>query len=109
MQSKIEQQVMASVGVIHTVRRMVSMAALKVYTVVASVYALGILVWVSEIQANLLNAMNGGVLAVGNFVLVAVLHTTFVVQAVLLVATVALVSLAVDLTRTLTAQRQGAY
>lgn len=109
MQSKIEQQVMASVGVIHTARRAVSMTALKVYALVASVYALGILVWVSQVQANFLSAMNGGVLAVGNFVLTAVMHTTFVVQAVLLVAIVALVSLAIDLARTLSSQRQLGY
>ncbi len=109
MQSKIEQQVMASVGVIHTARRMVSATALKVYTLVASVYALGILVWVSRVGENLAQVMNGGVLAVGNFVLYAVLHTTFVVQAVLLVATLALVSLALDLVRTLTTERQLSY
>lgn len=109
MHSKIERQVMASVGVIHTARRAVSATALKVYALVASVYALGALVWVAEIQANLLNVMNGGVLAVGNFVLYAVTHTTFVVQAVLLVATVALVSLALDLVRTLSSQRSPVY
>ena len=100
---------MASVGVIHTARRAVSATALKVYALVASVYALGALVWVSRVGENLAHAMNGGVLAVGNFVLYAVLHTTFVVQAVLLVAIVALVSLAVDLVRTLTNQRQLVY
>lgn len=100
---------MASVGVIHTARRMVSMTALKVYTLVASVYALGILVWVSRIGDNLAQVANGGVLAVGNFVLYAVLHTTFVVQAVLLVAIVALVSLAIDLTRTLVSERDLSY
>lgn len=109
MKSKIEQQVMASVGVIHTARRMVSGTALKVYALVASIYALGILVWVARIGENLAQVMNGGVLAVGNFVLYAVLHTTFVVQAVLLVATVALVSLAIDLARTLTSEHQVAY
>lgn len=90
---------MASVGVVYTARRLVSATALKVYALVASVYALGILVWVSQVQANFLHAMNGGVLAVGNFVLVAITHTTFVVQAVLLVAVVALTSLAIDLAR----------
>lgn len=87
---------MASVGVIHTARRMVSATALKVYTLVASVYALGILVWVSEIQTNLLNVMNGGVLAVGNFVLYAILHTSPAVQATLMVALVAFASLVLD-------------
>lgn len=95
--TKIEQQVMASVGVIHTTRRIFSATAFKLYTLVASVYALGILVWVSRIQENLLEVMNGGVLAVGNYVLFAVTHTSIAVQAVLVVATVALFSLALDL------------
>lgn len=97
MQSKIEQQVMASVGVIHTARRAVSATAFKVYALVASVYALGILVWVSEIQANLLQVMNGGVLAVGNFVLYAILHTSVAVQATLAIAVLAFFSLVLDL------------
>lgn len=97
--SKIEQQVMASVAVIHTARRMVSATALKVYTLVASAYALGILVWVSEVQSNFLHAMNNGVLAVGNYVLVALANTELAVQAVLLVAALALISLAVDAMR----------
>lgn len=100
--SKIEQQVMASVAVIHTTRRIFSATALKVYALVASVYALGILVWVSEIQANFFHAMNNGVLAVGNYVLVALTQTELAVQAVLLVATVALFSLALDVMRSLT-------
>ncbi len=97
MQTKIEQQVMASVGVIHTTRRIFSMTAFKVYTLVASVYALGILVWVSRIQENLLEVMNGGVLAVGNYVLFAVTHTSVAVQATLVVAAIAFFSLALDL------------
>lgn len=99
---------MASVGVVHTARRLVSWTALKVYALVASVYALGILVWVARVQENLLSAANNGVLALGNFVLVALAHTSVVVQAVLLVATVALVSLAVDLVRTLSS-KQAAF
>jgi hypothetical protein len=106
--NKIEQQVMASVGVIHTARRMASFTALKVYALVASVYALGILVWVARVGENLLQVLDGGVLAVGNFVLAALAHTSVAVQGILLVAIVALLSLAVDLTRTL-ASRQAAY
>lgn len=97
MSSNIEQQVMASVGVIHTTRRIFSATAFKVYTLVASIYALGILVWVSRIQENLLEVMNGGVLAVGNYVLFAVTHTSVAVQATLVVAVLAFFSLALDL------------
>ena len=99
---------MASVAVVHTARRVFSATALKLYVLVGSAYAFGVLVWVSQVRENLLQAANNGVLAVGNFVLYAVLHTSLVVQVVLLVAAVALVSLAIDLARTL-ASRQAAY
>lgn len=105
MQSKIESQVMASVGTIYTARRIVSATALKVYALVASLYALGILVWVSRIEHNFAEAMHGGVLAVGNFVLYATLHTTIAVQLVLVVAIVALASLALDIARSIAAPR----
>lgn len=99
MQSKIESQVMASVGAIYAARRLVSATAFKLYALAASVYALGVLVWVSKIEENLLHIANGGVLAVGNFVLYAAVHTSIAVQLVLLVAMIALVSLAADIVR----------
>jgi hypothetical protein len=106
MQSTIERQVMASVGVIHTVRRLVSFTALKVYALVASVYAFGALVWVAQVQNNLLHVANQGVLAVGNFVLYAVMHTSIAVQLVLVVALVAFVSLVIDIARSLATPRR---
>jgi aminopeptidase-like protein len=103
MQSKIESQVMASVGVIHTARRLTSATALKLYALIASVYALGVLVWVSKIEENLLHVANGGVLAVGNFVLYAAVHTSIAVQLALFVAATALISLAADMLRSISA------
>ena len=97
MQSKIERQVMASVGVVHTARRALSATALKLYALVASVYALGILVWVSKIEENLLNVANQGLLAVGNYVLYAAFHTSVAVQLILVIAAVAFISLVVDI------------
>lgn len=108
MQSKIESQVMASVGAIYAARRLASATALKLYALAASVYALGVLVWVSKIEENLLSIANGGVLAVGNFVLYAAVHTSIAVQAVLLVAAIALVSLAADIVRSVSAGRATA-
>ena len=109
MQSNIERQVMASVGVIHTARRMFSRTALKVYTLVASVYTLGILVWVSRVGENLAQVMNGGVLAVGDYVLYAVTHTSVAVQVVLVVTMLAFISLAADLVLNFAPQRHIAY
>lgn len=109
MQSKIEQQVMASVAVVHTARRMVSATALKVYVLVASVYALGILVWVSRVEENFLQALNGGVLAVGNFVLAAFVNTSVGVQMASVIAILALGSLAIDLARSASARSRYAF
>lgn len=96
---------MASVGAVYATRRLVSAAALKLYALVASVYALGVLVWVSKIEENLLSVMNGGVLAVGNFALHAVTHTNSATQVVFAVAVFAMSSLALDITRSMTHQQ----
>jgi hypothetical protein len=107
--SKIEQQVMASVAVIHTTRKLTSMTALKVYALVLSLWSLAGLVWVARVQENFLQVMNGGVLAVGNFVLSAFTHTSTLVQLVSLVLIFALGSLVVDLARSVSAPRSAAY
>ena len=96
MQSKIEQRVMASVGTIYTVRRLVSMSALKLYVCVASLYVLGQLVWVSRVFENLSHV---GLSGFGQFMFEAVLNTNFLVQATLVVMFVAGISLARDLAR----------
>ena len=96
---------MASVGAIYTARRLVSATALKVYTLVASVYALGILVWVARVEQNFNEAFHGGVNKVLAYLVSAVSHTTVVVQLVLVVAIVALVSLALDAVRSVSPRR----
>lgn len=99
MQSKIEQQVMASVATIYTARMFISATAFKIYALAASVWALGALVWVARVGENFNVAFHGGVNKLAAYLLVAVSHTSLAVQMVLLVATVALISLAVDLLR----------
>lgn len=103
--TKIEQQVMASVAVIYATHALVSMTALKVYALAASAWAFGALVWVAHVEQNFLQVMNGGVFAVGNFILSAFTHTRTPVQLVILVAIFALGSLAVDLARRLSTPR----
>ncbi len=95
---------MASVGVVYTTKALVSATALKVYGLVASVWAFGALVWVAHVEQNLGQVMQGGVLAVGNFVLSAFAHTSTMVQVVTLVATFCVGSLAVDVVRSMSAQ-----
>jgi hypothetical protein len=94
MQSKIEQQVMASVAVVSLTRRLLSATALKLYISVVALYGLGQLVWVQRVFENLERVGLSGAL---NFMVSAVLHTDFLVQAALVVFVAALASLMRDL------------
>ena len=102
--SSIETQVMASVGVIYTARRLVSATALKLYVCVVSVIGLGALVWVQRVFENLSRV---GVSGAAHFMVAAVLNTNFLVQLTLLVFTVAAVSLARDMVRLAAASEQS--
>lgn len=101
MQSKIEQQVMASVGAIYATRVLASATALKIYVLAGSAWALGALVWVARVQENLSVAFHGGVGPTFGYLLSAVTSTELAVQTVLVVAVFALGSLAVDAARSL--------
>ena len=96
MISKIEQQVMASVGVVYTARRLVSASAFKLYATVASALALWQLVWVHRVFENWSQV---GVQGSAQFVWSAILHAHLPVQLALLVAIFAGVSLVRDLMR----------
>ena len=52
MTSKIEQQVMAGVGVVYAARQLTSATALKLYVCAASLYGLVQLVWVHRVFEN---------------------------------------------------------
>ena len=96
MQSKIEQQVMASVGVIYATRQLVSATALKLYVCVLSLYGIGRLVWVSHVFENWTNVGLQGSL---QFATSAVLNTHLAVQMTLVVLMFAGVSLFLDFAR----------
>lgn len=96
MTSKIEQQVMAGVGVIYAVRQLVSMTALKLYICAASLYGLVQLVWVHRVFENWANV---GLPGTAQFMASAVLNTHAAVQLTLLVLVFAGVSLFLDLAR----------
>jgi hypothetical protein len=99
MISKIEQQVMAGVGVIYVARALLSATAFKLYILVSSIWMLGVLVWVARVQENFISALQGGLHQTAVYVLYALTDTTALVQLTLLVAVFALGSLAVDLIR----------
>lgn len=102
MTSKIEQQVMAGVGVVYVARQLISATALKLYVCAASLYGLVQLVWVHRVFENwsrvgLENSLQ--------FMSSAVLHTHLAVQLTLLVLAAAGISLLVDMARSVTGPR----
>jgi hypothetical protein len=106
--SSIERNVMAGVRMVRLGRTLVSRTALEVYTLVASVYVLGRLVWVSRVVDNFFAVERLGVGATGRYLLYALEHTHLGVQAALAVATVAGALFVADLLRTVVTPRQFA-
>lgn len=96
MQSKIEQQVMASVGVIYAGRTLLGATALKLYTFVAAAYALVQLTWVHKVFANWAHV---GLAGSWQFVTYAILHTHLAVQIALVILAVMGLSLLRDAIR----------
>src|SRR3989344_1187501 len=94
--NKIEQQVMAAVLVIHGVRALLSVAALKVYALAASVVGLLTLVSLPHFIANLEQV---GLAGLATFFFVAFVKTGVVVRLAMLVGAIALSSLLVDIIR----------
>ncbi|HYF13047.1 MAG TPA: hypothetical protein VD928_01990 [Candidatus Paceibacterota bacterium] len=97
--SKIEEQVMASVAVIHTTRRMLSKTALKVYVLAISFWGIVALVSVGSVTQNFTNVAQHGVGDIVLFLISAVLSTTILVQLVLIAAVGSLASLFIDVVR----------
>lgn len=91
--SKIEQQVMASVAVIYTARKLLSFQAIVCYAFLISLFGISLLVSVPHILENFSSAARGGIPSVVVFLEAAVTGTTFIVQMGLLIAIFALGSL----------------
>ncbi len=106
MKSKIEQQVMAGVGVIYTARQMASMTALKLYVCVLSLYGIGRLVWVSRVFENWAHV---GLQGTAQFVTSAILNTHLPVQLAVLALMFAAASLFLDLVHSIVTPRSIAY
>ena len=97
--STIERQVMASVALIHTARRLVSWTALKVYVLAASFWGIVVLVHVSAVAANFTNVAQNGVGDTLVYLLTAVFSTNLLVQLALILVVGTLASLLVDIVR----------
>jgi len=97
--SKIERQVMASVGVIYTARKLVSRTAIEIYVLAASALALWQLVWVHKVFDNFFAVEKNGIGSTLNYVATAVGHTNPAVQLTLFIAAAAFVMLMVDMAK----------
>ena len=106
MASKIEQQVMAGVGVVYAFRQLTGATALKLYVCALSLYGIGRLVWVSRVFQNWANVGLQGSL---EFVSAAIMNTHLPVQIALAVLFIAALSLVRDLTRLAVPQKTLAY
>ena len=100
MQSAIEKQVMASVGVVYATRQLISATALKLYVLGASLVALWQLTWVHKVFANWEHV---GLMHTGEYLSYAVMHTHLATQVALAGAVAAGLWLAADATRSLLA------
>ncbi len=102
MRTKIEQQVMGSVAVIYTARALTSFQALVCYALVASMFAISLLVSVPHVLENFASIARGGAPSIITFAEAAVMGTTFMVQLGLLVAIFALGSLCASFLKSFT-------
>jgi hypothetical protein len=98
-QSKIERQVMASVGVIYTARKLTSRLALECYALALSFAGAAFFVSLPHVLQNLTQVAHGGIASIGVYFVSAVLGTKLVVQLALLVGACALIALGVDVAR----------
>lgn len=97
--SSIEKNVMGSVAAIYAGRLITGPQALKCYALVLSFAGLATYVSVSNVALNFVHAAQGGFFSMGIFLASAVLGTTLLVQAALVVGSLALASLCGDLLR----------
>ena|SRR6185437_5962240 len=105
MQSRIEEQVMASVGVVYTARLLFSRVALECYALAAAAVVLWQLTWVHKVFANLATVGHEGAGAVGQYLSYAFLHTHLATQLALIVALAASIALVIDAARSFATPR----
>lgn len=101
--SRIEQQVMASVGVIYAIRRATSRTALEVYALVLAVLGIVLFSSVPHVIANFNTVAAYGAGSVLVFLAAALEKTNLVVQLAVLLGGVSFVALTVDIVRNIKA------
>lgn len=108
MRSKIEQQVMAGVGVVYAARKLTSRFALECYALALSFAGAAYFVSLPHVAQNLFNVTSGGFPSVETFVLAAVLHTKLVVQIAMAVGLASVLLIGADMVRSSSAERRFA-
>jgi len=103
---KVEQRVMANVGAIYTVRSLTGTTALKLYTLILSIWAIGRFAWVARVFDNFTVVEKSGFGSTANFAVYALEHAHLGVQVALVVAALALAMLARDIVRALPDRHQ---
>lgn len=89
----LEQNVMTNVAVIYLWRKCFGVTALKLYALALSAGGVVALVSITNVFANLVKVSEGGVGSIAFFLLSAVLGTTILVQAALVIGAFAAISL----------------
>jgi hypothetical protein len=97
--SKIEEQVMAAVGVLYLARIATSKRALKVYALLLSFGGIAMFASLPNVAHNFGMVMANGLPSVGAYIVAAVLGTKIIVQLALAVGVVAGLLLLVDIAR----------
>lgn len=97
--SKIEQQVMAAVGVLYVVRVITSKRALKVYALLLSFLGIATFASLPNVAHNFGMVMANGLPSVATYIVAAVLGTKIIVQLALAIGVVAAFLLFVDIAR----------
>jgi len=103
--TNIERNVMASVAVIYIVRKLISPLALQWYALVLSVMGIALFVSVPHVAQNFQAVASGGISSILAFIFSAIISTTLVVQAWLLLGSAAIISLFLRVARSFTSTR----
>ena len=98
--SNIERNVMSSVAMVYLARKFLSMRALKLYVLGASVVGIVAFVSVGNVAQNFMQVAQNGPVNMAGFIIAAVAGTTLLVQFALFLGACAAGSLFFDFVRT---------
>lgn len=98
-QSRIHMNVMRRVHIIHALRPLMTTTALSTFAFLLALWGIAREVWVAQVVENMPSLADGAALL--QFILAAFMHTEFLVQALVVIALMAIVWLVADGLRSL--------